>query len=71
MLTMRTSIQIAGNRHRLSFPLCPASTGRPRGRASATRLLDEWRRMLNAESRRLWLAMQWRSHLGRVRRMQA
>jgi hypothetical protein len=71
MLTMRTSIQIAGNRHRLSFPLCPASTGRPRGRASATRLLDEWRRMLNAESRRLWLEIQWRSHLGRVRRMQA
>jgi hypothetical protein len=70
MLTMRTSIQIAGNRHRLSFPLCPASTGRPRGRASATRLLDEWRRMLNAESRRLWLAMQWRSHLGRARQWQ-
>jgi hypothetical protein len=27
--------------------------------------------LLNAESRRCWLAMQWRSHLGRVRRMQA
>ena len=71
MLTMRTSIQIAGNRHRLSFPLCPASTGRPRVRGSATRLLDEWCRMLNAESRRLWLEIQWRSHLGRARRMQA
>ena len=71
MLTMRTSTQIAGNRHRLNFPLCPASTGRPRARASAARLLGEWRRLLNAESRSLWLAMQWRSHLGRVRRMQA
>ena len=71
MLTMRTSTQIAGNRHRLNFPLCPASTGRPRARASAARLLGEWRRLLNAESRRCWLAMQWRSHLGRARRMQA
>ena len=71
MLTMRTSTQIAGNRHRLSFPLCPASTGRPRVSGSAARLLGEWRRLLNAESRRLWLEIQWRSHFGRVRRMQA
>jgi hypothetical protein len=70
MLTMRTSIQIAGNRHRLSFPLCPASTGRPRGRASAARLLDEWRRLLNTESRRCWLEIQWKSHLGRMRQRQ-
>ena len=71
MLTMRSSAQIAGNRRRLSFPLCPASTGRPRVRGSAARLLGEWRRLLNAESRRLWLEIQWRSHLGRVRQMQA
>jgi hypothetical protein len=70
MLTMRTSTQIAGNRHRLSIPLCPSSTGRPRGNGSAARLLGEWRRLLNAESRRLWLEMQWRSHLGRVRQWQ-
>jgi hypothetical protein len=71
MLTMRSSTQIAGSHHRLSFLLCPASTGRPRVRASAARLLGEWRRLLNAESRRCWLEIQWRSHLGRVRRMQA
>ena len=70
MLTMLTSTQIAGNRHRLNFPLCPASTGRPRARASAARLLGEWRRLLNAESRRSWLEIQWRSHLGRVRQWQ-
>ena len=70
MLTMRTSTQIAGNRHRLNFPLCPASTGGPSARASAARLLGEWRRLLNAESRRSWLEIQWRSHLGRVRQWQ-
>jgi hypothetical protein len=70
MLTVRTSIHIAGNRHRLSFPLCPASTGRPRVNGSAARLLREWRRLLNAQSRRLWLEMQWRSHQGRVRQWQ-
>jgi len=70
MLTMRSSAHIAGNRHRLSFPLCSASTGRPGAKGSAACLLAEWRRLLNAESRRLWLEMQWRTHLGRVRSMQ-
>jgi hypothetical protein len=70
MLTIRTSAHIAGNRHRLNFRLCPASSGRPGAGGSAARLLGEWRRLLNAELRRLWLEMQWRSHLGRVRRMQ-
>jgi hypothetical protein len=70
MLTMRTSTQIAGNRRRLSFPLSPASTGRPGARGSVARLLGEWRRLLNAQSRRLWLEMQWRTHLGRVRQWQ-
>jgi hypothetical protein len=70
MLTLRTSTQIAGNRHCLSFPLCPDSSGKPRGRASAMRLMAEWRRLLNAESRRLWLEARWKSHLGRVRQCQ-
>jgi hypothetical protein len=70
MLTLRTSTEIAGNRHRLSFRFCSTSTGRPRVRASAMRLLAEWRRTLNAEARRCWLEMCWRSHLGRVRQRQ-
>ena len=70
MLTMRTSTQIAGNRHRLSFRFCSASTGRSGTKGSAARLLGEWRRLLNAESQRLWLEIHWRSHLGRVRQWQ-
>jgi hypothetical protein len=70
MLTMRSSAQIAGNRHRLSFRFCSASTGRSGAKGSTMRLLAEWRRLLNAESRRRWLEMQWKSHLGRVRQWQ-
>ncbi len=69
MLTLRTSAQIAGNRHRLNFRLCPASTGVPEAGRSVMPLRMERRRLRNAELRRLWLEMQWRAHLGRVRRM--
>jgi hypothetical protein len=48
MLNLRTSTQIAGNRHRPSFRFCSASTGRPWARGSAARLVEEWRRLLNA-----------------------
>ena len=70
MLTLRTSAEIAGNRHRLSFRFSPASTGGPGTRGSTARLIEEWRRLLNAESRRGWLEMRWRSHLRRVRQRQ-
>ena len=71
MLTLRTSAQIAGNRHRLNFRLCPASTGVPAAGRNAMPLGMAWRRPWNAESRRQWLEMRWRAHLERVRRMRA
>ena len=70
MLTMRSSAQIAGNCHRLNFRFCPVSTSRPGVGESAARRLGAWRRLLNAESRRLWLEVRWREHLARVRQMQ-
>ena len=67
MLTIKTYANIPTNRHRRSFRFSPASTGAPLARVSASRLLQEWIRLFDAESRRLWLAIRWRSHLGRVR----
>jgi len=67
MLTIKTSAHVPGNRHRRSFRCSPASTGAPLARGSALRLLQEWIRLLDAESRRLWLEIRWRSHLQRVR----
>jgi len=66
MLTVRTAAHIATNRHCGSFRLCPASTGAPLASAGASRLLREWRRLLTAESRRLWLDGRWRAHVRRV-----
>ena len=63
MLTARTSAQIHTNRHRRDFRLCPASTGAPRARAGLSLLDREWRRLCNAESRRLWLDDRWSAHL--------
>ena len=67
MLTAKTSAQIHTNRHRRDFRLCPASTGAPRARAGLSLLYREWRRLCNAESRRLWLDDRWSAHLRRVR----
>ena len=67
MLTIRTSAHVPTNRHRGNFRFCPASTGAPLARVGASRLLQECIRLLDAESRRLWLESRWRSHLLRVR----
>jgi hypothetical protein len=70
MLTVRTSAHIPTNRHRGSFRLCPASTGAPLARAGVSRLLREWLRLLNAESRRLWLDDLWGAHMRRIQSRQ-
>jgi len=70
MMTVRTSAHIHTNQHRRTFSLCPASTGALRARADASRLLRKWRRLLNAESRRLWLDDQWTAHVRRVQSKQ-
>ena len=69
MLTVRAAAHMPTNRHRRSFRLCPSSTGASPARVGVSRLLREWRRLLNAESRRLWLEIRWRSHLQQVRSM--
>jgi hypothetical protein len=66
MLTIRTSTHIPTNRQRRNFRSNPVSTGAPLARVGALRLLQEWIQLFDAESRRLWLEMRWRSHLGRV-----
>ena len=70
MLTVRTSAHIPTNRHRRSFRLCPASTGAPLARVGVSRLLREWLRLLNLESRRLWLDDRWSVHVRRVQSRQ-
>jgi hypothetical protein len=70
MLTVRTSAHIHTNRHRGDFRLCPGSTGAPRARADISRLLREWCRLSNAESRRLWLEDRWTAHMLRVQSRQ-
>jgi len=67
MLTVRAAAHMPTNRHRRSFRHCPSSTGASPARVGVSRLLREWRRLLNAESRRLWLEIRWRSHLQQVR----
>ena len=71
MLTVRTAAHIPTNRHRRSFRLCPASTAAPLARAGASRLLREWLRLLDAESRRLWLDDRWSAHAGRLQSRQS
>jgi hypothetical protein len=66
MLTIRTSAHILTNRHRKNFRSITVSTGAPLARVGALRQIQEWIRLFDAESRRLWLEMQWRSHLERV-----
>jgi hypothetical protein len=66
MLMIRTSAHIPTNRHRKNFRSITTSTGAPLAQVGALRQLLEWIRMFDAESRRLWLEMQWKSHLGRV-----
>jgi hypothetical protein len=66
MLTVRTSAHIHTNRHRGDFRLCRASTGAPRVGAGISRLLAEWCRLCNAESRRIWLKDGWTAHMLRV-----
>jgi len=70
MLTVRTSAHIATNQHRGSFRLCPASTGAPTARAGRSRRSLNWLRLLNAESRRLWLDDRWSAHVRRVQSRQ-
>ena len=65
MLTIRTSAHVPTNRHRRNFRSSPTSTGVPRTRAGASSLLREWIRLLDSESRRLWLELEWRSHRDR------
>jgi hypothetical protein len=71
MLTIRTSAHVPANHHRRSGRYSPASTGAPRARVGASRLLQEWIRLLDAESRRLWLEVRWRAHLERIRSARA
>jgi hypothetical protein len=71
MLTIKTSAHVPSNRHRRNFRSCAVSTGAPLARVGGLRLLGEWLRLFDAESRRLWLEARWRSHLGRVRFAQA
>ena len=70
MLTIRTAAHIPTSRHRRSFRVSPASTGVPPVYAGLPDLLRQWMRRLNAEARRHWLEMEWRSHLQRVRSTQ-
>ena len=69
MLTIRTSAHILTGRHRRNFRFSPASTGAPLARVGASRPLPEWIRVTDAESRRLWLEIRWRSHRQRMRSM--
>jgi hypothetical protein len=66
MLSLRTSARIRTNPRYGNFRLCPASTGAPRARAGVSRLLREWRRLSNAESRRRWLEDRWTAHMLQV-----
>jgi hypothetical protein len=67
MLTIKTSAHVPANRHRRDFHCSAVSTCAPRARVAGLRLFQEWLRLFDAESRRLWLKMRWRSHMGRVR----
>jgi hypothetical protein len=67
MLTIKTSAHVPGNRQRRNFRCTAVSTGAPLVRVGGLRLLQEWPRLFDAESRRLWMQTRWRSHMGRVR----
>jgi len=66
MLTLRTSAHVRTNRNRSNFRFASVSTGAPLARVGALRLLQEWVRLFDAESRRFWLEKQWKLHLKRV-----
>lgn len=66
MLTVRTAAHISTSRHLWSFRLCPTSTGVTVAQTCAFSPLRQWFRLLNAESRRLWLDRQWGMHMRRV-----
>jgi hypothetical protein len=70
MLTVRTAVHIPTNQHRRSFRLCSTSTAAPLARAGVSHLLRERLRLLNAESRRLWLGDRWSAHVRRVQSRQ-
>jgi hypothetical protein len=68
MLTIKTSANVPGNRQRRNFHCtAPFPPVRRLVQVGGLRLLQEWLRLFDAESRRLWLEARWRSHLGRVR----
>ena len=67
MLTIRTSANIPTNHHRANFRFCPTSTAALLARSGASRLRQQWTRLLDAESRRAWLEARWRAHQRRVR----
>jgi hypothetical protein len=67
MLTIKTSSHVPTNRHRRNFRSCPVCTGAPMARDSGLRLVEDRIGLIDAELRRLWLDIGWRSHLGRVR----
>lgn len=71
MLTIRTSANIPTNQHRANFRFCPTSTAAPLARAGASRLAQEWTRLLDAEWRRAWLESRWRAHALRVQSRKA
>jgi hypothetical protein len=66
MLTIRTCDHIPTNRHRNNFRACPASTGTPLVRLSASSALQDRIRLWNAQSRRQWLEEKWLRHTGRI-----
>jgi hypothetical protein len=66
MLTIKTSAHIPTNHHRRNFHSSPVSTGAPLAQAGSLRQIQEWIRLFDAESRRLWLEGRWREHMERV-----
>jgi hypothetical protein len=59
------------SRHRGSLRPRRAASSAPLARPGVSRLLREWVRLLNAESRRLWLADCWSAHTRQVQSRQS